>query len=93
MQNLAHATAHLLHGSTEGRFTIRYATDKLTRDDLKSARYEHADLRQTLARYNVETLREGFNTLPDGEEIYFLATPSAGLWSTRERMANRPGVE
>jgi len=89
MQNLAHATAHLLHGSSEGRFTIRYATDKLTQNDLETVHYKHADVRQTLARYNVETLREGFNTMPDGEEIYFLATPSAGLWSTRERMAGR----
>jgi len=51
--------------------------------------YKHADLAQTLARYNPQTLREGFNTLPDGEEVYFIATPSAGLWSTRSRMEAR----
>ena len=89
MQNLAHATAHLLHGSSEGRFTIRYATDKLTQRDLETVHYKHADLAQTLARYNPQTLREGFNTLPDGEEVYFIATPSAGLWSTRSRMEAR----
>ncbi|MCL1888663.1 MAG: lactate racemase domain-containing protein [Kiritimatiellaeota bacterium] len=89
MRNLAHATAHLLHGSSEGRFTIRYATDKLTRRDLESVHYQHADLRQTLARYNPETLREGFNTMPDGEEVYYISSPSAGLWATRERMAAR----
>ncbi len=90
MQNLAHATAHLLHGSSEGRFTIRYATDKLTQADLETVHYKHAALAPTLARYNPQTLREGFNTLPDGEEIYFIATPSAGLWSTRARMESRP---
>ena len=89
MQNLAHATAHLLHGSSEGRFTIRYATDKLTRQDMEAVHYQHADLKQTLARYNPQTLRDGFNTMPDGEEIFFIATPSAGLWSTRERIESR----
>ena len=89
MQNLAHAAAHLLHGSSEGRFTIRYATDKLSRRELEGVHYRHAPLGETLARYNPQTLREGFNTLDDGEEIYFIATPSAGLWCARERMAAR----
>ena len=31
MQELAHATAHLIHGSSEGRFTIRYAPGHLSR--------------------------------------------------------------
>lgn len=86
MQNLAHATAHLLHGSSEGRFTIRYATDKLTADELHSVHYQHTSVANALARYNPEKLTEGFNTLPDGEEIYFISTPSAGLWATRERL-------
>ena len=30
MQDLAHATAHLMHGSSEGRFTITYAPGHLT---------------------------------------------------------------
>jgi hypothetical protein len=27
-----------------------------------------------------------WNTLPDAEEVFFISTPSAGLWSTREKI-------
>jgi len=34
-------------------------------------------------------MKEGWNTLPDGEDIFFISTPSAGLWSTRQKLADR----
>jgi hypothetical protein len=36
--------------------------------------------------YSPDKLRNGFNTLPNGEEIYFIRTPSAGLWTTKEKL-------
>lgn len=89
MQDLAHATAHLIHGSSEGRFTIRYAPGHLTKADIESVNFAYADLGETLKRYRPETLKDGWNKLPDGEEFYFIQTPSAGLWATKERMAGR----
>lgn len=90
MQDLAHATAHLLHGSSEGRFTIRYAPGGgLTKAEIEQVNFEFADYGETIKRYNPETLKNGFNKLPDGEEIYFISTPSAGLWSTAERLGDR----
>ena len=35
MQDLAHATAHLIHGSSEGRFKITYAPGHLTRAEVE----------------------------------------------------------
>jgi len=90
MQDLAHATAHLIHGSSEGRFTITYAPGHLTREEIEGVNFRYADLRETLARYPISTLREGWNTLADGERVYFIPTPSAGLWSTREKLYSRP---
>lgn len=90
MQDLAHATAHLIHGSSEGRFTITYAPGHLSREEIEGVNFRYADLEETLRRYPPDKLREGVNTLPDGEEIYFIPTPSAGLWSTREKLFNRP---
>ena len=52
--------------------------------------FQYADLPATLGRYPVDRLREGFNELPDGEQVFFIPTPSAGLWSTREKLFNRP---
>jgi hypothetical protein len=31
-------------------------------------------------------MQEGWNTMPDGEEVYYIRTPSAGLWSTRAKL-------
>jgi len=89
MQDLAHATAHLIHGSSEGRFRITYAPGHLSRKEVESVGFGYADLNEMLARYPIDRLQEGANTLPDGEEFYFIATPSAGLWATREKLFNR----
>ena len=89
MQDIPHGTAHLVHGSSEGRFTIRYAPGKLSRAEIESVGYEFLDLGEALTRYDPAVLRDGWNTLPDGEEVFFISTPSAGLWSTRDRLYNR----
>ncbi len=38
------AAAHLIHGSSEGRFTIRYCPGHLTRQEIESAHFEYGDL-------------------------------------------------
>jgi len=90
LQDLAHGTAHLIHGSSEGRFTVTYAPGHLSREEIEGVHFGYADLEETLRRYPPEKLKEGFNTLPDGERIFFIPTPSAGLWATRERLYDRP---
>ena len=90
MQDLAHATAHLMHGSTEGRFTVTYAPGQLTAEEIESVGYQYADLGETVARYQPQQRREGWNTTADGERFFFIPTPSAGLWATREKIFNRP---
>jgi len=89
LQDFANGTAHLMNGSSEGRFTIRYATKGISKEEIESVHYQYADLDETLARYPLDQMKEGFNTMPDGEEVYFIQTPSAGLWATREKMEQR----
>jgi nickel-dependent lactate racemase len=91
MQDLGHATAHLLHGSSEDRFTITYAPGHLTAEEIEGVNFRHADLGATLAHYHPERLKEGWNTLADGERFFFIPTPSAGLWATREKLYGRAG--
>jgi nickel-dependent lactate racemase len=90
MQDLAHATAHLIHGSSEGRFSITYACAQLGRAEIESVNFAHADLPAMLDRYRPDQSREGPNRTADGEDYYFIPTPSAGLWMTRERLHGRP---
>ena len=87
LQDNLGAAAHLIHGSSEGRFSITYATGILTRHEIEGAGFGYADLGECLTRYNPAHLKDGPNTLPDGEEIFYISNPAIGLWSTRERFA------
>ena len=83
-KRLGHAPAHLIHGSSEGRFTITYAPGHLTREYIESVGYQYMDIQQALERYKPESLQEGFNTV-NGEEIFFIGSPGQALWTSRER--------
>jgi nickel-dependent lactate racemase len=92
LRDLAHGAAHLIHGSSEGRFTIRYAPGGMTRAEIESVHYQFADLQEALDRYSPERMEEGWNTLCDGEEVFFISTPSAGLWATAKRLSSSAGL-
>ena len=82
-ENLS-AAAHLIHGSTEGRFQVCYCPGRLSREETESVNYGFADLEDMLDRYDPEALSDGFNTMDDGEQIYFISNPALGLWSWKE---------
>ena len=82
-ENLS-AAAHLIHGSSEGRFKITYCPGKLTREEIESVNFNYADLSEMQKKYNPEKLKSGFNIV-DGEEIFFISNPGMGLWSFRDR--------
>ena len=88
MQAIPHGVAHLIHGSSEGRFTITYAPGHLTRHEIESVGYEYADLAEVQRRYDPAKMKEGWNTMPDGEEVFYISTPSAGLWATDAKLNN-----
>ncbi|MGB0125590.1 MAG: lactate racemase domain-containing protein, partial [Silvibacterium sp.] len=52
MQAIPHGVAHLIHGSSEGRFTITYAPGHLTREEIEAVGYEYAELNEALRRYD-----------------------------------------
>lgn len=79
------AAAHLIHGSAENRFRITYCPGSLTKEEIESVNYNYEDLPAMLERYDPFILKDGFNILPDGEEIYFISNPALGLWSYKER--------
>ncbi len=80
------AAAHLIHGSSEGRFRIIYCPGKLTREEIESVGYQFGDLAHMLRRYDPQSLGDGWNTLGDGERIYFVRNPALGLWACRARL-------
>lgn len=80
------AAAHMIHGSSEKRFTITYCPGKLSREEIESVGYQYADLPTMLRRYDPKSLRDGWNVLPDGERIYYVSNPALGLWAHRSRL-------
>jgi nickel-dependent lactate racemase len=88
MQAIPHGVAHLIHGSSEGRFTIRYAPGHLSKAEIEQVGFEYADLAEAQGRYDPKIMQEGWNTMPDGEEVFYISTPSAGLWATRAKLEN-----
>lgn len=79
------AAAHLIHGSSEGRFTITYCPGRLSREETEGVNFRYADLNEMLKKYDPARLRDGFNTLPDGETVYYISNPALGLWAYRGR--------
>jgi hypothetical protein len=79
------AAAHLIHGSSEGRFTIRLCPAHLSKEEVEGVGFEYGDLKTMLTRYNPQTLRYGNNSV-DGEEVFFISNPGLGLWTYREKL-------
>jgi nickel-dependent lactate racemase len=84
------AAAHLIHGSSEGRFRIVYCTDPsaggLTQSEVEGVGFEWRSLPEEQARLGVDA---GSVTGPrvdrDGSPFTFIANPALGLWASRER--------
>jgi len=81
------AAAHLIHGSSECRFKIRYCPGHLTQPEIESVHYLYGDLKEMMAKYNPERLRDGWNTVDD-EEIFYVSNPGLGLWAYQGRFKN-----
>ncbi|NLK08628.1 MAG: DUF2088 domain-containing protein [Firmicutes bacterium] len=80
--NLA-AAAHLIHGSSEGRFKIIYSPGELTREEIEAVGYDYMDLDEALAIYNPDEMKDGFNLIK-GEWVFFVSNPALGLWALRQ---------
>ena len=79
------AAAHLIHGSSEGRFTIRWCPGQLSKEEVEGVGFEFGDLQTMLTRYRPQKLRHGYNRV-DGEEVFFIPNPGLGLWAYRGKL-------
>ena len=89
LQDNLGAAAHLIHGSSEGRFSITYCPGKapgnLTKTEIESVGFNWDDIDAVKERYHFSSLKEGFNILPNGEEIFYISNPALGLWAFKDR--------
>ncbi len=82
-QNLS-AAAHLIHGTSEGRFSITYCPGNISREEIESVNYRYDDIDLMMKKYDPSVLVDGFNIMEDGEEIFYISNPALGLWSWKE---------
>ncbi|MDR0316201.1 MAG: lactate racemase domain-containing protein [Treponema sp.] len=76
------AAAHLIHGSSEGRFSVRYCPGPgLSRQEIEAVGFEWGDINEVVARYDIHKLAAGWNTHADGERFFFVPNPALGLWA------------
>ncbi|MDR0220898.1 MAG: lactate racemase domain-containing protein [Lachnospiraceae bacterium] len=85
LQGNLSAAAHLIHGSSDGRFSVTYCTQHLSKEEVEGVAFGYLPYDEARARYNPDELREGFNTLAEGEKIYYISNPALGLWADRGR--------
>lgn len=85
LKNNLSVAAHLIHGSADGRFSVTYAVEKLTREEVEAVNFKYSPLGETYRKYNASKLKEGFNTLDNGEEIFFISNPALGLWACKDK--------
>ena len=81
LQNNLSAAAHLIHGSTDGRFKVTYAAGKLSRDEVLGVAFDYMPYDDALSKYDPRTLKTGYNTMPNGEKVFFIENPALGLWA------------
>jgi nickel-dependent lactate racemase len=80
------AAAHLIHGSSEGRFKITYCPGPgLSRDDIEGVGYGYMPIAKAEKIYNPGALTEGWNTTGTGEKIFFTGNPAKGLWTLENK--------
>ena len=78
------AAAHLIHGSSDGRFSITYAVKEIAQEEIAGVGFLPADYDALAKKYDPTKLEYGYNTV-DGEEIFFIPNPALGLWIDKER--------
>jgi nickel-dependent lactate racemase len=82
------AAAHLIHGSSEGRFRITYCPGRLSREEIEGVGFAYGDLAEMMRKYDPAKLSHGYNRV-DGEDVFFIAHPGLGLWAHKSRLSAR----
>ena len=89
LRNNLSAAAHLIHGSSEGRFSITYCpgneSNNLNQQEIESVGFKYDNLKEKIKQYDPQKLKDGWNIDSNGEEFYYISNPAIGLWAVRER--------
>lgn len=80
LQENMSVAAHLIHGSSDGRFRIVYCTKQLSEQEVRGAAFDYLPYDEVVKKYDPAVLTDGFHVI-DGEEIFYISNPALGLWT------------
>ena len=83
-QNMG-AAAHLIHGSSDGRFSITYCTEKVTKEEVEGVCFHYAPYAEMAKVYDPQTLTDGWHTGSDGKPFFYISNPALGLWADKAK--------
>ncbi|MEP1448305.1 MAG: lactate racemase domain-containing protein [Paraglaciecola sp.] len=90
LENNLSAAAHLIHGTADNRFKVTYCPDGgVSKEEIESVNYQYCHYKDMLARYPLEKMVNGWNTLEDGEEVFYVSNPALGLWATKQNFEHQ----
>jgi len=74
------AAAHLIHGSSDGRFNIIYAVSHLTKDEVEKVGFGYMPYEEAALKYKPEDIADGYYRSGD-DEWFYISNPALGLWT------------
>lgn len=80
------AAAHLIHGSSEGRFRVTYCTTELSREEVESVGYTYRPYEEAATQFDIGKLSVGWNQSADAAPFFYIPNPALGLWACRDRL-------
>lgn len=86
LKNNLSVAAHIIHGSSDGKFNITYAVRHMTKDEIEKANFKYMDYDEAVKKYDPKKLKDGYNMV-DGEKIYYISNPALGLWSSKKKFS------
>ena len=85
LRNNLSVAVHLIHGSSDGRFSVTYCAGKLTKEEVTGAAFKYLPIEEALAKYDINKLKDGYNDV-GGERVFYISNPALGLWATKEKI-------
>lgn len=77
------AAAHLIHGASEGRFSITYCPgENVSKEEIEAVGYQYKKYEDVAALYDPEKMQDGYNSI-NGEDVFYVSNPALGLWALK----------
>jgi len=79
------AAAHMIHGSSDDRFSITYCTEKVSKEEVEGVCFGYIPYAEAAKKYDPAQLTDGWHTDESGESFFYISNPALGLWADKAK--------